>query len=41
MAFGYMSPLEKLVEFFNKGKNVQDFRNIFTKRMMPLRFVGA
>ncbi len=41
MAFGYMSPLKKLAEFFNKRKNVQDFRNIFTRRMMPLKFVGV
>lgn len=41
MAFGYMSPSEKLAEFFNRRKNVENFRNIFTRRMMPLRFVGV
>lgn len=36
MAFGYMSPLEKLADFFNKRKNAEKF-----KKMRPLKFVGV
>jgi transposase len=36
MAFGYMSPLEKLAEFFNKKENAEKF-----KKMLPLKFVGV
>lgn len=36
MAFDYMSPLEKLADFFNERNNVEKF-----KKMRPLKFVGV
>ncbi len=36
MAFGYMSPVEKLADFFKKRNNVEKF-----KKMKPLKFVGV
>jgi hypothetical protein len=36
-----MSPSEKLVQFFNRRKKVEDLTKILTRRMMPLRSVGV
>ena len=41
MAFDYMSPLEKLAEFFNRKKNISDHKKILTREISPLIHVGV
>lgn len=41
MAFGYMSPLEKLTDFFNRKKNIGNPKKIFTREIISLIRVGV